>query len=306
MIRIEKLTRKYGNLTAVENVSFEIPSGKIVGFLGPNGAGKTTTLKMLTGFLAPTEGNIVISGLDMENNLSTIKNMIGYLPEDNPLYEDMTVFDYLLWSGKLKGLKGQKLIDAVKNSAEVCGLSEVITKLIGHLSKGYRQRTAIANAILHNPVILFLDEPTSGLDPNQAHQMRKLIKSLGKEKTIMLSTHILTEAKEVCDEIIIINKGKIVAKGDTEMLLSGGEKEQKIILITEKNLNPEEVKQKLSDFGKCAFSKTENEYKFTIETQKKEDVRKNIFNFIIEHKIPVLEFKKETISLEELFRKLTL
>lgn len=306
MIKVENLTRCYGSVTAVDNISFEIPKGEIAGFLGPNGAGKTTTLKVLTGFLAPAQGKVSIAGLDTEENLTEIKKLIGYLPEDNPLYEDMAVFDYLLWSGKLKNIKGKKLISVVKNAVETCSLTEVVTKPIGHLSRGYRQRTAIANAILHNPKVLLLDEPTSGLDPNQAHQMRLLIKNLGREKTIMLSTHILTEAKEVCDKIIIINQGKIAAEGDTKSLLSGNGKEQKIILATEKNINPEEIKQKLAAFGRCQIKELESEYEFTLETQSTKDLRKDIFGFIVQNKIPVLEFKKESVSLEELFRQLTL
>jgi ABC-2 type transport system ATP-binding protein len=323
MISVRNLTRRYGNVTAVNDISFEVPQGQIVGFLGPNGAGKTTTIRVLTGFLAPSEGEVFISSLNLEENLTEIKKIIGYVAEDNPLYEDMSVFDYLLWSGKLKGLKNKELIDAVKNAVQTCSISDVVTKQIGHLSKGYRKRTAIANAILHNPKILFLDEPTSGLDPNQASEMRTLIKTLGRGKTdtecrtrvngcldegktIIISTHILTEAKEVCDRIIIMNKGKIAAEGDTKSLLSAHQNEQKIALITEKSINPQELEQKLSVFGKCQFNNLQNEYEFIIESQRTDDFRKDIFNFIVQNKIPVLEFKKENISLEELFKQLTL
>lgn len=306
MIKVENLTRRYGSFTAVDNISFEIPKGEIVGFLGPNGAGKTTTLRILTGFLAPSEGKVSISGLDIEDNHIEIKEILGYLPENNPLYEDMTVVDYLLWSGRLKGLKGKNLTDAIKKTIEICGIGEVITKPISQLSRGYCQRTAIANTIIHNPKVLFLDEPTSGLDPNQARHMRRLIKNLGREKTIMLSTHILTEAKEVCDKIIIINKGKIAAEGDSESLMSGSGREQKIILMTEKKLNPAELEKKLSAFGKCTFRDGPKEYEFLIETSATKDLRKDILTFVINNKIPLLEFKKETISLEELFRQLTI
>ena len=228
MIRLQNLTKDYGSVRAVDHVNFEINEGEILGFLGPNGAGKTTTLRMITCFLSPTSGNIEVENMNIDNNQIEIKRLIGYLPEHNPLYIDMTVYDYLKFIADIREISNfeTRIIEVIKQ----CGLNGVVHKPINTLSKGYKQRVGIAQAILHDPKILILDEPTSGLDPNQIVEIRGLIKELGKEKTLIISSHILQEVQAVCNRIIIINEGKIVADGSTEELQSAFQNKTKLIL----------------------------------------------------------------------------
>ncbi|MBF0106480.1 MAG: ATP-binding cassette domain-containing protein [Deltaproteobacteria bacterium] len=213
MIQCKNLTRKYGNFTAVDNISFEIPKGQIVGLLGHNGAGKTTTLKMLTGFLEPTEGLVIIDGLSMETDRLTIQKNMGYLPETSPLYPEMTVLEYLHYAADLHKVNANEKITFVKDSIQKTNLKDKAHCVIDTLSKGYKQRVAVAQAILHNPKILVLDEPTNGLDPSQIFEMRALIKDLAKNATVILSTHILQEVEAVCDRVIIVNQGRIAKDG---------------------------------------------------------------------------------------------
>ena len=217
-ILIEGLSKAYDNQKAVDNISFEVRTGEIVGFLGPNGAGKTTTMKMITQFISPDAGRITIGGkvIAKEN----IRGSIGYLPENNPLYEDMPVMDYLAFCGQLQGIRKNQLDQRVREMIVMCGLNEEKHKKIGELSKGYRQRVGLAQAMIHDPAILILDEPTTGLDPNQRVEIRELIKRLGMHKSVILSTHILPEVEATCDRILIINKGQIVANGTAETLRS--------------------------------------------------------------------------------------
>lgn len=216
MIQVENLTKYYGENLAVDNLSFEIKKGEILGLLGPNGAGKSTTYRILTGFLKPTSGTIKVKDLDIKENLLEIKKMIGYLPESAPLYRSMLVFEYLNYIADIRGVKKEAKLSHIKELSELCGLNEVMHKRIDELSKGYRQRVGIAHALMGDPEILVLDEPTSGLDPNQIAETREIIKRIGKEKTIVYSTHILSEAEATCDRIIIINKGKLVIDGNAD------------------------------------------------------------------------------------------
>ncbi|MDY6856444.1 MAG: ATP-binding cassette domain-containing protein [Thermodesulfobacteriota bacterium] len=216
MIQVDKLTKYFRNTCAVDQISFEVKRGEIVGLLGPNGAGKTTTLRILTCYMQPSSGSVRVIGHNIYDHPLEIKNRIGYLPESAPLYPEMLVYDYLRFIAGVRGMKGEEQLLRIKELALLCGLNEVMHKSIHELSKGYKQRVGLAHAMMSNPEILILDEPTSGLDPNQILEIREIIKAIGKEKTILLSTHILSEAEATCNRIIIINRGKIVADGATE------------------------------------------------------------------------------------------
>ena len=218
MIKIENLTKYYGNLKAVDSVSFDIQKGEILGLLGPNGAGKTTIYRILTGYLSPTSGTINVKDFNIYNNPIEIKKLIGYLPEAAPIYQDMLVFDYLNYVADIRGVDKEKKLAHLRDLADLCSLNEVMHFSINELSKGYRQRVGIAHALMGDPEILVLDEPTSGLDPNQIVETREIIRRIGKEKTIVFSTHILSEAEATCDRVVIINQGKIVADDTVENL----------------------------------------------------------------------------------------
>lgn len=219
-IVVENLVKTYGPQRAVDNISFTVRTGEVLGFLGPNGAGKTTTMKAITTFLVPDSGNIKVGKYSIYDEPEQLKKNIGYLPENNPLYEDMPVIDYLKFVGKLQGIADRELTDSLINVIDLCGLEGEKHKKIGELSKGYKQRVGLAQALIHKPEVLILDEPTTGLDPNQIVEIRELIRKIGKEKTVILSSHILAEVEATCDRIMIINKGKIVADGTTRELRS--------------------------------------------------------------------------------------
>ncbi len=218
MIKIKNLTKYYGDLCAVDNVSFDIKKGEILALLGPNGAGKTTIYRIITGYLKPTRGNIEVMNYNIYDHMMEIKNKIGYLPEAAPIYKDLLVYDYLDFVADIRGIEKDKKLDHIKSLGDLCGLNDVMHMTIHELSKGYRQRVGIAHALMGDPEILVLDEPTAGLDPNQIVETREIIKRIGKKKTIIYSTHILSEAEATCDRIVIINKGKIVADDTLEGL----------------------------------------------------------------------------------------
>src|SRR6516162_2216540 len=222
MISIEGLSKSYGATQALRGVSFEVPRGQVVGFLGPNGAGKTTTMRILAGYASPTSGSAKVGGIDVVLDPIASRRMIGYLPENNPLYEEMMVLDFLHFVARVRGVAAGEERERIKNAVERCGLKSVISRDIGQLSKGFRQRVGLAQAILHDPDLLILDEPTSGLDPNQIAEIRHLIKELGREKTVILSTHILSEVQSTCGRVLIINEGKLVADDSPERLALGG------------------------------------------------------------------------------------
>lgn len=221
-IKIQNLSKTYGSQRAVDDISFEVAKGEIVGFLGPNGAGKSTTMKILTGYLPATDGSAEVNGFDVKTSPMQVKSSIGYLPEHNPLYLDMYVREFLEFAGSLYGLKGKSLQIKVAETIEMVGLGLEKHKKIGQLSKGYRQRVGLAQALIHNPDVLILDEPTTGLDPNQLVEIRDLIKSVGRNKTVIFSTHIMQEVEAICDRVVIINRGKIVANGTLSELKQGG------------------------------------------------------------------------------------
>ncbi len=306
MIRLQNLTKDYGSVRAVDHVNFEINEGEILGFLGPNGAGKTTTLRMITCFLSPTFGNIEVENMNINNNQLEIKRLIGYLPEHNPLYIDMTVYDYLKFIADIREISN--FSSRIKEVIKLCGLNGVVHKPINTLSKGYKQRVGIAQAILHDPKILILDEPTSGLDPNQIVEIRELIKELGKEKTLIISSHILQEVQAVCSRIIIINEGKIVADGSTEELQSAFHNKTKLIL--ELNAPENEITEFSNDIEDITIISispiNETTIRVEIEFDSVNDRRIEIYNFIKSKEWVLLEMHRENISLEAVFRNLTI
>ena len=310
-IKIENLTKYYGTQAAVNNISFEINTGEIVGFLGPNGAGKSTTLKMITTYLSPTSGKVIIDDMDIENSSLEVRKKIGYLPEQNPLYSDMNVLDYLEFAAEMQGVPKQSVKDAVKRMVKVCGLSEVKHKDIGELSKGFKQRVGLAQAMIHNPDLLFLDEPTSGLDPNQILEIRKLIKDLGKHKTVVLSTHILQEVQAVCDRIIIINKGEIVADDSAEDLHKRFKTQFNVNVVIKRD--PKIGKEKLlaelesiKDVDKVKVVMQEDVWEVEISTSKTTDLREEIARKIMSLNLVLLELHQKETSLEDIFRNLTM
>lgn len=310
-IKVENLTKFYGPQAAVNNISFEINKGEIVGFLGPNGAGKSTTMKMITTYLTPNDGKILVEGLDTETDSLNVRKRIGYLPETNALYLDMNVVDYLVYAAKLEGVEKSKVKSSVNKMIELCGLQDVKHKDIGQLSKGYKQRVGLAQAMVHEPDVLILDEPTSGLDPNQIIEIRKLIKSLGKHKTLILSTHILQEVQATCDRVLIINKGQIVADGTPDQLQQKFQGQVLIELVIKKDpsTNREAVLEAIRSIKGIDKAKFDSEdaksWKFELSSGKGADVREDLFNKIVGMKLVILGLHQEETSLEEIFRELT-
>jgi ABC-2 type transport system ATP-binding protein len=306
MIQIQELTKDYGSLRAVNRISFQVQEGEILGFLGPNGAGKSTTLKMLTCYLSPTAGNIKIDNLNIFDDSYQIRSMVGYLPENNPLYTDMIVYDYLKFIGELRDLGREVFGRNLRNVIEKCGLHGVISKPIHTLSKGYRQRVGLAQAILHDPKILILDEPTAGLDPNQIVEIRDLIKDLGKEKTLILSSHILQEVQAVCNRIVIINKGDIVADGTMAELKSSFQGKTRLHLeLIADNFEPVTMKAELPELQIVSLNSNEGNLSVIIEYSSQDDLRPEIYNYVKSKDWVLLEMHREYMSLEDLFRTLT-
>lgn len=308
MIKVKDLTKNYGDLKAVDDISFVVQTGDIVGFLGPNAAGKTTTMRIITCFMPPTSGTVEVDDLNIFDNSLEIRKKIGYLPENAPLYWEMNVIEYLQFIMGLRGMNGGNSNKRMKQIVDICGLGSVIHKDIGELSKGFRQRVGLAQAMIHDPEILILDEPTIGLDPNQIVEIRNLIKELGKEKTVILSTHILPEVEATCGRVLIIHEGKIVADGTAEELQSGFQGRERIYL--ELKNQDQEVENKLSNLDKVEkverISLPSGETKgFHIESSKGVDLRESLFNFSVQNSWTILELKREQASLEEIFRLLT-
>lgn len=300
-IQVKNLTKIYGAQKAIDQISFEIKTGEIVGFVGPNGAGKSTTMKILTGFIPPTSGNAKINNLDLIENSLEIRKHIGYLPENNPLYLDMYVKEYLEFVSGIYKL-GKQTKTRIEQIIEKTGLAIERQKKIGALSKGYRQRVGLAQALIHDPKILILDEPTSGLDPNQIIEIRNLISAVGKEKTVLLSTHIMQEVEAICDRIIIINKGKIVADDSIESIYSHS-KDQYITIVVEFDQEPDQKKlEKIEKVDKVAKIDAKN---WLIQSASKEDIRQKIFNFAVQANLAVLSMQKKEKSLEQVFQELT-
>ncbi len=309
MIKIENLTKFYGDFKAVDDISFTVTDGEILGFLGPNGAGKTTTLKMLTCFMPPSEGTIMFNDFDVSENSMEIRKMIGYLPENAPLYEYMSVHEYLNYVCDLREISGSKRNDRISKMVDICGLHKMLGKDIGELSKGYRQRVGIAQAMIHEPEILILDEPTVGLDPNQVVGIRNLIRDVGKEKTVILSTHILSEVEATCNRVIIISSGAIVADGTTEDLMRDLAGQAIIHLELKGELNDaQDVFSALEGVEDVQLvSETGNgSTKIDITVSADEDLREKIFETIVKKGWVVLEMNQHKTNLEEVFRQLTI
>ncbi len=303
MIEVKGITKKYGDFVAVDNISFKVEKGHILGFLGPNGAGKTTTMRILTTYMPPTDGTAVIDGYDILENPDEVRKRVGYLPENPPLYNDLTVEEYLNYVGKLKGLKGAALKERVEYVVDTVGLEEKFKNVIATLSKGYRQRVGIAQAIIHDPGVVILDEPTIGLDPNQVIEVRKLIRKLAGDHTVILSTHILSEVTNTCDDVVIINKGKIVAADSIENLTTKSEEGVKFHVRVKEpgKVNFEEL-EKIEGVRKLD-SVSGDTFELTLESvEHAPDVAKSI----IEMGAGLIEFAPRATTLEEIFARLTI
>jgi ABC-2 type transport system ATP-binding protein len=307
MIEVAGLTKRYGSFTALKGVSYQIAPGDVVGLLGPNGAGKTTMLKILTGYLPPSEGTANVAGFDVSEQSLEVRRRIGYLPEANPLYDDLPVIESLRWTARLRGLSGDPLSPAIRRAVEVCGLGSVVGKDISQLSKGYRQRVGLAQAILHDPDILILDEPTSGLDPNQQAEVLALIQTLKQKKTVIVSTHILSEAQQACDRVLIIHQGAIVADGKPDELgrqLAGAQR-----VALEWKAPSEESKAVLGSLAGVsavhAAGGSGEVSRFEVDAVPGADVREAVFHVAAERRWPILELKTVSASLADVFRQLT-
>ncbi len=304
MIDVQHVTKQYGQVTALNNISFSIQKGEIVAFLGPNGAGKTTTMRILTGFMPPTSGTVHIAGFDCLEEPWEVKKHIGYLPESPPLYLELTVTEYLTFVGRIKRLGTEELQERMTLILQQTGLTEVQGRVIDHLSRGYRQRVGLAQALIHNPPVLILDEPTTGLDPNQIVEIRDLIKSLAGSHTIILSTHLLAEATAICQKVIIIHQGQIVAIDSPEQL-GAKLRQSEILNLTVKHPDPELLNAlgKISGVIKVSQGPTPNSY--ALETQIGEDVREELTKLVVERGAGLLELTTQTVSLEDVFKVLT-
>lgn len=306
-IIVENLTKKFGTQRAVDNVSFTVKTGEVLGFLGPNGAGKTTTMRAITTFLTPNEGTIKIGNISIYDHPDEIKKHIGYLPENNPLYHDMPVIDYLKFAAELYGIEKSKIKEKILEMVDLCGLEGEKHKKIGELSKGYQQRVGLAQALIHDPEVLVLDEPTAGLDPNQIVEIRKLIKKIGKEKTVILSSHILAEVEATCDRIMIINKGKIVADGTSDELRKHTQGKE-ILKITIEDGDINEIfkaLQKIDSVEVVDFI-DKNLNSFEIQSKPEMSSKKAIFKMCVEKAWTLTELTPFETKLEDIFRELTM
>ncbi len=307
MIEVQGLTKRYGRTVAVDDLNFTVRKGEILGFLGPNGAGKTTTMRVITGFMPPTMGKVTVAGYDVMREPLEVKKRTGYLPETPPLYVDMRVHEMLVFAGRIKGLRSADLERRIAEVSEKTWIGDVSNKIVGHLSKGYRQRVGLAAALLHNPDVLVLDEPTAGLDPKQIIETRRLIKSLAGNHTIILSTHILPEAAHTCERVMIINKGKLVAEDTPENLTARLQGFETMQLLVE---GPEgAVREKLSRVAGVNIvtptPASNGRVEFAVQTAKGRDVRKELSKAVVESGWGLLELRPVGLSLEEIFLKLT-
>ncbi len=298
-VLIENLTKKYGEQLAVDQISFQLKEGEITGFIGPNGSGKSTTMKSICGLIRPDAGRIEIFGKNVDEDSLEIKRQIGYLPENNPLYYDQYISEYLRFVGKMYGI--HNLSERVKEIIELTGLNPEKTKKIGQLSKGYKQRVGLAQALIHDPKILILDEPTTGLDPNQLIEIRELIKNIAKSKTVLLSTHILQEVEAICHKVIMINNGEIVVDETTDKLNIGNIKKQTILVEFNKVVSEETIMK----IPNVTSWKKHNNNTWLLESSSEEDIREGIFNFAMSNKLGILELQSIKRSLEDTFRELS-
>lgn len=307
-ISVEDLSKHYGSQRAVDQINFKVNTGEILGFLGPNGAGKTTTMKILTCYIAPTSGTAVVDGFSILDNPDEVKSKIGYLPEHNPLYLDMPIFDYLEFMAAIQGVASNKIKQSVKDMIHICGLDAEKHKDIGELSKGYRQRVGLAQALIHDPDILILDEPTTGLDPNQRVEIRNLIKNIGKEKTVIFSTHILPEVEATCDRVMIINNGVIVEEGTTDEIKKKAQGQELINVTIEDAGNYNQVFNELKSIGSVSMvdplSLTSGV--FQIQSRPEQSSKREVFKYCVEKGYSLTQMTTVETSLEDIFRELTL
>ena len=307
MIQIDNLSKNYGDVQAVNSISFSLGDGEIVGFLGANGAGKSTTLKMITGYISPTSGNVHIGDKNIIDNCIEIQKMVGYLPELNPLYAEMKVHEYLKFHASIREITGSKFTEALKRVVKECSLQGVVHRTVGNCSKGYKQRIGLAAAMIHDPKILILDEPVTGLDPNQIVEIRGLIKKLGKEKLVLMSSHILQEIQATVDRIIIIDNGKIVADGTSDELISGAQGMTQLNLeISNANENSiQDMKATMPGLNIKNISKNGENFKVHLEYSSGTDPRKDIFKHAVEQSWVLTEMTVTEKNLEDIFRNLT-
>ncbi len=301
-ITVKGITKRYGSQLAVNDVSFTISTGEIVGFIGPNGAGKSTTMKIITGTLPPDKGEVLIGDMSPGEHLKSIRKILGYLPENNPLYLEMYIREYLEYVAGLYQLRGKRRKEQIDRVIEMTGLTVEAHKKIGSLSKGYRQRVGLSQALIHDPEILILDEPTTGLDPNQLLEIRNLISSIGKQKTVLLSTHILQEVDAICDRVIIIDQGKILADESSDSLKERGTGTFRTIHVELDAPADPEIWKQLSSIQNV---KSLPGNQFLLESSEKSDIRGDIFNFAVSQELTILSLSMKEKSLEDLFRELT-
>lgn len=306
MIRVKNLSKKYGSFEAIKSINFELNDGEIVGFLGANGAGKSTTLKVMTGYLSPSNGNVYLNNLNIIDHSLEIQKQIGYLPELNPLYGEMKVFDLLEFVAQIRHITGKNFKKALSRVIDQCGLNGVIHKSIDECSKGYKQRLGLACAMIHDPKILILDEPVTGLDPNQIVEIRSLIKELGREKLVLMSSHILQEIQATVNRIIIINKGKIVADGSNEELMKGFANNTELILKA-KNVTTDSIIALKEEIPELIINnqKLAEDSVLNLEYPNTNDLREQIFKFAVNSKWIIIEMTPKGVELENIFRSLT-
>ncbi len=308
MIRVNNLSKTIGHTKILDSISFEVRDGEILGFLGPNGAGKSTTMKIITGFWTPTAGNIEVNNLNVAEDSLKIREKLGYLPETVPLYDEMKVYEYLKFIAEIRNIDTDKIKERIKAVIDSCGLEKVIKKPIEELSKGYRQRVGLAQAIIHEPDILVLDEPTTGLDPNQITEIRNLIKEIGKNKTVIFSTHILSEVQATCDRVVIINNGNIVGAGTPAELTQRASGQETVYV---KIKGPQEmiknILEQINEIENIIEKDRESSEIFGYEIKPRDgaDVRERIANIVMQNNWSILEFSKKSASMEDVFRELT-
>jgi ABC-2 type transport system ATP-binding protein len=301
MVYVHNLTKRYGSLVAVENLSFRLDRGDVLGFLGPNGAGKTTTMRIITGYMPPTKGTVHIEGVDIFDNPLQAKKMIGYLPENPPLYTDMTVSEYLDFVADIKQVTGKEKKSRIFYVIEKCGLSDVRKRIIGHLSKGYRQRVGIAQALVNNPSVLILDEPTIGLDPLQIIEIRDLIKSLSGERTVILSTHILPEVTMICSKVVIINEGKMVLEEALDNLSLSLTSSRDLLLRV--RAQGDGIKEKIMSVKGVSAVRSGSPGEFVITQSEGMEIGDDLVRLVVENDLGLLELRPLVNTLEEIFMK---
>lgn len=307
MIKLEKVTKKYGKFEALKGISFEVKEGEIVGLLGPNGAGKSTTMNIITGFIEQTSGTVIVDGIDVLKKPSKAKKLIGYMPEGVPLYSDLTVREFVKYMAELKGVPKKEIKENVQKALEDASLLDVQNKLTRNLSRGYKQRVSLAGTLVSNPKVIILDEPTVGLDPKQVTEIREVIKKLGKEHTVILSSHILSEVSQVCNRVIIMNKGEVVAI-DTPENLEKKVSNKNIIYVTVEDTENKVIgmKEKIEGIKEIKLEKTNEDgtKQYAIEVEDEKDIRKTLFASFAKENLTIFEMKKADTSLEEAFMKL--